>query len=145
MSAYCVLLVEDNAADARLTEMAMRESTPGVDFRWVQDGEEALAFLRRESGYKDVPRPDLVLLDLNMPRKDGRQTLRDVKSDESLRDIPILVLTTSASETDIEECYRHHANAYVVKPLGLDELIGTFSRICNFWFHDVAVLPRRKR
>lgn len=136
-----VLLVEDNPADARLTREAFIDAGRPVVMEWVRDGEEALAYLRRQPPYAEAPRPHLVLLDLNMPRKDGRAALAEIKSDASLRTIPVVVLTTSESMHDVRESYRAHANAYVTKPVDLDELTAKINALSEFWLTGVATVP----
>jgi len=136
-----ILLVEDNAGDARLAQEALKENKVHNNIYHVKDGVEAMTFLRREGPYADAPVPDLVLLDLNMPRKDGREVLAEVKDDPALRLIPIVVLTTSAAERDLVKSYDLHANAYVVKPLDLDQFIEVVQAIQSFWF-TIVKLPR---
>ncbi len=137
-----ILLVEDNPADVRLTREALREGAGGLRHRLhvVEDGVQALAFLRREAGYWEVPRPDLILLDLNLPRKDGREVLQEIKADPELRSIPVVVLTTSRSEEDVLRSYQLHANCYVTKPVDLDQFLEVVRRIEAFWL-GVARLP----
>jgi two-component system, chemotaxis family, response regulator Rcp1 len=136
-----ILLVEDNAGDARLAQEALKENKVHNNIYHVKDGVEAMTFLRREGPYADAPVPDLVLLDLNMPRKDGREVLAEVKDDPALRLIPIVVLTTSAAERDLIESYGLHANAYVVKPLDLERFVEVVQAIENFWF-TIVKLPQ---
>ncbi len=128
-----VLLVEDNPADVRLTEEALREGTVPLHLSVTPDGEEALAFLRREGRYAAAPRPDLVLLDLNLPRLDGRAVLAAVKADPSLRRIPVVVLSTSEAEADIATSYDLHANCYVSKSPDLDQFFRVMGIIEEFW------------
>lgn len=135
-----VLLVEDNPGDVRLTREALRDAKVRNNLHVATDGVEAMTFLRRESPYTDVPRPDLVLLDLNLPRKDGRQVLEELKDDESLRHIPVVVLTTSQAEQDILESYRLRANAYVTKPVDLDQFLKVVKSIEEFWL-EIVRLP----
>jgi CheY-like chemotaxis protein len=135
-----VLLVEDNPGDIRLTIEAMRESKVLVNLSVAQDGEQALSFLRREAAHRDAPRPDLILLDLNLPRKDGREVLAEVKADDSLRSIPVVVLTTSRAEEDILRTYNLHANCFITKPVDLDQFITVVGSIGEFWF-SVVRLP----
>lgn len=116
-----ILLVEDNPGDVRLTQEALKESKVLNSLDVVQDGVEALAFLRREDQYADAPSPDLILLDLNMPKKDGREVLAEIKSDVNLRRIPVVVLTISEAEEDILKSYDLHANSYITKPLDLEK------------------------
>jgi CheY-like chemotaxis protein len=135
-----VLLVEDNEADVRLTREALREAGENVRLSAVVDGEQALAFLRRQEGFADAPRPDLVLLDLNLPRKNGLEVLDELRADGSLASIPVIVLTSSAARQDVEACYAHGANAFVVKPLELDAFMDLIGAIRGFWL-EVAQLP----
>lgn len=137
-----VLLVEDSAADARLTREAFNDTGRTLTMEWVRDGEEALAYLRRQAPYSEAPRPHLVLLDLNMPRKDGRTTLAEIKADPALRSIPVVVLTTSENLDDVRESYRAYANAYVTKPLELDELSAKIAALSDFWLTGVATVPQ---
>ena len=135
-----VLLVEDNEADVRLTREALRESGDAVRMASVGDGELALSYLRREPGYEDVGRPDLVLLDLNLPRKNGLEVLEEMRADPDLACIPVIVLTTSAAEHDVVACYSRGANCFVVKPLELDAFMDLIDAIRTFWL-GVARLP----
>ncbi|HEY3397536.1 MAG TPA: response regulator [Armatimonadota bacterium] len=135
-----ILLVEDNRADIRLAEKAIRAS--GINYRLivVRDGAEALQYLREpESGTDLLHRPDLVLLDLNMPRRDGREVLSEIKSDDRLRSIPVVILTTSEAESDIQMAYRLHANSYVVKPMDVTQFMQVVGVLARFWD---AHLPR---
>jgi CheY-like chemotaxis protein len=136
-----VLLVDDDEGDLLMIQEALASSATAHEIHVVHDGEEALQFLRRQGPFEAAPRPDLVLLDLNMPRMDGRQVLAAVKADEELRTIPIVVLTTSRSPADIVSSYRLHANAYVTKPMSLDELTEVVHGIDDF-FSGIADLPR---
>ena len=135
-----VLLVEDSAAEARLALEALREGQFQVRLHIVSDGAQAMAFLRQEGAYQDAPRPHLVLLDLNLPRKDGREVLRDIKEDAALRRIPVIILTTSQAQTDIRRAYELHANCYVQKPLELEGFIETVRSIHRYWL-QLAELP----
>jgi CheY-like chemotaxis protein len=137
-----VLVVEDDLGDVALVEGAFAEHSVASDLHHVADGAEALAFLRREAPYAGAPRPDLILLDLNMPRVDGRETLARIKSDDDLKSIPTIVFTTSAAENDVASSYDAQANAYVTKPINLDDYERVVSEIRNFFGHTVA-LPRR--
>ncbi len=137
-----VLIVEDDAADVALIENAFVEHGVASRLHHVGDGVEALAFLRREEPYAQAPRPDLVLLDLNMPRVDGRQVLEEVKADEDLKSIPVVVFTTSATDSDVLSSYTAHANAYVTKPIDLDDFEQVLKKIHDFYGHTVT-LPRR--
>lgn len=135
-----ILLVEDNPGDVRLTREAFADASVSNNLSVVGDGEQAMAFLRRQGNYADAPRPDLILLDLNLPRKSGREVLEDVKNDPELLSIPVVVMTTSEAEGDILNSYYHHANAYVTKPVDLDRFIDVVSKIEGFWL-TVAKLP----
>jgi chemotaxis family two-component system response regulator Rcp1 len=135
-----ILLVEDNPADARLTREVFEGGRLTTHLNVVADGEEALAFLRREGAYADSPRPKLVLLDLNLPRKDGREVLQELKSDPMLSRIPVIVLTTSAAEADILHSYDLQANCFITKPLDLDEFFEVVRAIEDFWL-TTARLP----
>ena len=135
-----ILLVEDNEADVRLTREALREAGENVRLSAVADGDLALAYLRREDGFTDVPHPDLVLLDLNLPRKNGLEVLEEMRADERLACIPVIVLTSSAARQDVEACYARGANAFVVKPLELDAFMDLIGAIRGFWL-EVARLP----
>jgi CheY-like chemotaxis protein len=139
---FCdVLLVEDNPADARLTIEALSEGRVLNHLHHVTDGVEALQFLRREPPWTEAPTPDVILLDLNMPRKDGREVLSELKADPALRLIPVVVLTTSEAESDILRSYELHANCYVTKPVDLDKFIEIVRTIEAFWL-AIVKLPR---
>jgi two-component system, chemotaxis family, response regulator Rcp1 len=135
-----VLLVEDNEADVRLTREALRDAGDDIRLSSVTDGELALAYLRREDGYAEAPRPDLVLLDLNLPRKNGLEVLEEMRADPDLACVPVIMLTTSSAEHDIVACYSRGANCFVVKPLELDEFMDLIGAIRTFWL-GVARLP----
>lgn len=135
-----VLLVEDNPGDVRLTREAFKDAKVHLEIHVVNDGVEALDFLNQRGEYADSPRPDLILLDLNLPRKDGRDVLAEVKADVSLKSIPVVILTTSASDVDIESSYLLHANCYIAKPVDLDGFLTVVRSIDNFWF-SVVKLP----
>jgi CheY-like chemotaxis protein len=135
-----ILLVEDSPSDADLTEEALSDGKVLNNLHWVADGVEALAFLQRQGKYADVPRPDLILLDLNLPKKDGRDVLAHIKADPSLKLIPVVVLTTSAAERDILKTYELHANCYVTKPIDLEQFISVVRLIEMFWL-AVVKLP----
>ena len=137
-----ILLVEDNPGDTRLTQEAMRAAKMTNVLHVVEDGEQAMEFLRRRSRFKDAPRPDLILLDLNLPKKDGRSVLAEVKTDPDLRRIPVVVLTTSRSEEDVLQAYDMHANAYVTKPVNLEKFMRIVALIDEFWL-KVVTLPGR--
>jgi two-component system, chemotaxis family, response regulator Rcp1 len=136
-----ILLVEDNPGDVRLTMEALKEGKILNEVRVVEDGVEALEFLHRAGKYSDAPRPDLILLDLNLPRKDGREVLAEIKEDESLKKIPVVVLTTSAAERDILRAYNLHANCYITKPVDLEQFIHVVQLIEDFWL-TIVKLPR---
>ena len=139
-----ILLVEDNQGDARLAIEAMDDSKIKNNLVWVKDGVEAMEYLRKEGEYKNASRPDLILLDLNMPRKDGREVLAEVKSDDNLKSIPVVILTVSKAEEDIIKSYDLHANCYVTKPLDLEQFIHVVKSIEDFWFSIVKLPPDRK-
>jgi CheY-like chemotaxis protein len=134
-----ILLVEDSPSDVAMTTAALREGRIANIIHVVDDGEKAMAFLRREGEYSGVSRPDLILLDLNLPRKDGREVLAEVKSDPELHVIPIVVLTTSAAEADILRAYELHANSYVTKPVGFENFFDAIRDIENFWLSLVRL------
>ncbi len=137
---YDILMVEDNPADVRLAMEVWREAEVRHRLSVVQDGEAAMAFLRRGGAYARAPRPDIVFLDLNLPLQDGRELLAKIKGDPNLRRIPIVVLTTSNRELDIARSYDLHANCYVVKPVGIEQMIRVIRSTTEFWF-SVATLP----
>lgn len=136
-----ILLVEDNPGDARLTREALALSTIRHQLHHARDGEEAIAFLRREGAFAAAPQPDLILLDLNLPRRDGREVLQDVKRDSRLKHIPVVVLTSSQAEEDIMRSYQLHANCFITKPVDLDELNKVVQGIEQFWFTLVTLPP----
>lgn len=136
-----ILLVEDNPDDVDLTIEAFRESHSPSRLHVVEDGVEALAFLRRQGGYSDAPRPDLILLDLNLPRKTGYEVLVEVKADPVLRGIPVVVLTTSAAEADVARSYALSANCFITKPVDLDAFFGVVRLVDRFW-RNIVTLPR---
>ena len=135
-----ILLVEDNPGDQELTREAFREGRIANTLHIVEDGEQAMQFLRGEGEYADKPRPDLVLLDLNLPRKDGREVLAEIKQDPILKTIPVIVLTTSNSEQDVLASYGHHANCYLTKPVDRDDFLDVIRRLEDFWL-SVVRLP----
>jgi CheY-like chemotaxis protein len=135
-----ILLVEDNPGDVRLTKEALKEDKVSNNLHVVGDGMNALAWLRREGDYNDSPRPDIILLDLNLPKKDGREVLADVKADEELRRIPVVILTVSSAEEDIVKTYNLHANCYIRKPIDLDQFIEVVKAIKDFWL-SIVILP----
>ena len=136
-----ILLVEDNPGDARLAKEALKEAKILNNLFWVKDGEEAMSFMHKEGGYVDVPRPDVILLDLNLPRKDGREVLAEIKADEHLRRIPVVILTASQSNDDILKTYDLHANCYISKPLGLAQFVKVVEAIEGFWLTIVQLPP----
>jgi CheY-like chemotaxis protein len=136
-----ILLVEDNLGDARLTQEALKEGKIRNNLHHAKDGVEALQFLRREGGHAAAPTPDIVLLDLNLPKKDGRQVLAEMKADEALKTIPVVVLTTSEAEQDILRSYELHANCYVTKPVDLEKFISIVRAIEDFWLAVVKLPP----
>ncbi len=137
-----VLLVEDDPGDVLLTEETLLGSKIRTNLHVVGDGVEALAFLRREGVYEGVPRPDLILLDLNMPRKDGREVLAEIKEDQDLKTIPVAVLTTSSQDEDILKSYELHANCYITKPVGLEQFSTVVQSLEDFWFAIVKLPPK---
>ncbi len=139
-----ILLVEDNPGDVRLTREALKEGKILNHVSVVGDGVEALAFLRREDKYANAVRPDLILLDLNLPKKDGREVLAEIKADAGLKKIPVVILTTSAAEQDILKTYDLHANCYITKPVDLEQFIKIVRLIEDFWF-TIARLPSGAR
>jgi two-component system, chemotaxis family, response regulator Rcp1 len=134
-----ILLVEDNPGDVRLTKEALKDAMVRNNLSVAMDGVEALAFLRRQGKHAGVARPDLILLDLNLPKKNGREVLEDIKQDEALRHIPVVILTTSQAERDIAESYRLHANAYVTKPVDLEQFLTVVQSIEQFWLEIVKL------
>jgi chemotaxis family two-component system response regulator Rcp1 len=137
-----ILLVEDSPGDARLTLEAFKEGKLLNHFTVMNDGVEALAYLRREGQYAKAVQPELILLDLNLPKKDGREVLAEIKADERLLKIPVVVLTTSAAEEDIARAYSHHANCYITKPADLDQFLRVVHAIESFWL-TLVKLPSR--
>ena len=137
-----ILLVEDNPGDVRLAQEALKESKIRNRLYVVEDGVEATDFLRQQGKYGGVPRPDLILLDLNLPRKSGREVLTEVKSDESLKRIPVVVLTVSKAEEDIMKCYSNHANCYITKPLDFSQFMEITKSIEEFWLTIVKLPPK---
>ena len=140
-----ILMVEDNPGDVRLTQEALKEGKVRNKLHVVGDGVEALAFLRQEAKYSDAPRPDLILLDLNLPRKDGHEVLAEVKADESLRRIPVVILTISQAEEDILKTYDLHANCYITKPVDLDQFLKVVRTIEEFWLTIVRLPPNEAK
>jgi len=138
-----MLLVEDNPGDVRLTRESLKENKILVNLDVVGDGVEAMAFLRKQGKYSDAPEPDLILLDLNLPLKDGREVLAEIKNDPELHRIPVVILTTSATESDIIKSYNLYANAYVTKPLDMEQFGRITRSIEEFWLTIVKLPPHR--
>jgi len=136
-----ILLVEDNPGDERLTREALKEGKVYSNLHWVKDGVEALEFLRKQGKYKGTPRPDIILLDLNLPKKDGREVLQEIKNDDALKRIPVVVLTTSKAEEDVLRTYNLHANCYVTKPVDLEKFMVVVKTIDVFWLTVVTLPP----
>jgi two-component system, chemotaxis family, response regulator Rcp1 len=136
-----ILLVEDNPGDARLMIEALKESRVLTHLNVAQDGVEALSFLRQEGQYASIARPDLIMLDLNLPKKDGREVLAEIKADERLKTIPVVILTTSNAEQDIVKSYNLHANCYITKPVELEQFITVLRAIEDFWLTIVKLPP----
>lgn len=135
-----ILLVEDSPGDVRLIQEALKESKVLNEIYVVEDGLEAMSFLRREDKYPSVPRPDLILLDLNMPKKDGREVLAEIKADDELKRIPVVILTISLDEEDVFKTYNLHANCYITKPIGFDQFMKVVKSIEDFWL-TIVKLP----
>ncbi len=140
LNSFNVLLVEDSPGDVRLIKESLAEGELSHKLHVVSDGEEAMDFLRRQGRYSNEPRPDLILLDLNLPKKDGREVLSNIKGDPELKNIPTVVLTTSDSEQDIIMTYEHHANCYITKPVNLEQFIKVVNAIERFWL-SIVKLP----
>jgi len=138
-----ILLVEDNPADIRLTQVAIKNSKIANNLHVVNDGMEAMSFLKKEENYKDKPKPDLILLDLNLPRKNGFEVLSDIKNDPELRRIPVVILSISDAEEDLLKTYNLHANCYIKKPVDIIEFEKIVKSIGNFWF-SIVILPNNK-
>jgi chemotaxis family two-component system response regulator Rcp1 len=138
-----ILLVEDNAGDVRLTREALREGKVYSNLHWAKDGVEALEFLRREGNHAEAPRPDIILLDLNLPKIDGREVLAAIKGDDQFKQIPVVVLTTSKAEEDVLRSYALHANCYITKPVDLDKFILVVKSIDRFWLTVVTLPPQQ--
>ena len=135
-----ILLVEDSPGDVRLIQEVLKEGKVRINLRVAEDGAEAMDFLRRKGRHADAIRPDVILLDLNLPKKDGREVLAEVKSDEDLKRIPVIILTVSQAEEDILETYDHHANCYITKPIDMDEFLRVMRSIEEFWL-TIVTLP----
>jgi len=140
---FIILLVEDNPGDVRLTQEAFKESKFLHELYVVKDGEEAMEFLYQKGKFQNVPLPDLVLLDLNLPKKSGREVLAEVKNDPDLKYIPVVILTTSEADEDIINSYKLHANCYITKPVEFDKFLNIVKKIEEFWL-SIVKLPRRK-
>lgn len=138
-----VLLVEDNPGDVRLTQEAFQDARVHLEMHVVSDGAAAMEFLHRRGMYQQSPRPDLILLDLNLPIKNGKEVLAEIKSHPSLRTIPVVILTTSASDVDVELTYSLHANCYISKPVDLDGFLTVVRSIDNFWLSVVKLPPKK--
>jgi two-component system, chemotaxis family, response regulator Rcp1 len=136
-----ILLVEDNPGDVRLTIESLKESKVRNNLNVASDGVEALAFLRCQGKFKDAPRPDIILLDLNLPKKDGREVLAEIKGDNELKRIPVVIITTSKAEEDILRTYDLHANCYITKPVNLDQFMQVVKAIEDFWLMIVKLPP----
>ena len=136
-----ILLVEDNPGDVRLTQESLTDGKVRNSMQVVEDGVEAVAFLRREGKYANASRPDLILLDLNLPKKDGREVLAEIKADSNLKRIPVVVLTTSKAEEDVFKAYDLHANCYITKPVDLDQFTTVVRSVEEFWFTIVKLPP----
>jgi chemotaxis family two-component system response regulator Rcp1 len=137
-----ILLVEDNEGDIRLTIEAFKEAKIRNHIRVVRDGEEALAYLKKEASYADVETPDIILLDINLPKVDGKEVLNVMKTDPLLKSIPVIMLTTSSAESDVQESYANHANSYVIKPVDLDKFMEVIRSIEEYWI-SIVKLPSR--
>lgn len=137
-----ILLVEDNPGDVRLTQEVLKAGKLLTNLAVAKDGVEAMAILRRERPYENAARPDLILLDFNLPRKDGREVLAEIRADPNLRRIPVVVLTTSAAERDVLQAYDLHANCYVTKPVDLDQFVNIVQSIEDFWLTIVRLPPK---
>jgi CheY-like chemotaxis protein len=138
-----ILLVEDNPGDVRLTQEALKEGKVYSNLHWAKDGVEALEFLQRQGRHEKAPRPDIILLDLNLPKKDGREVLAVIKKTDQLKHIPVVVLTTSKAEEDVLRSYELHANCYVTKPVDLDKFITVVQSIDRFWLTVVTLPPAK--
>ena len=137
-----ILLVEDSPSDAEFTNAALKEAKVRNHLSIVEDGVQAMEFLRRQGRYSNAPRPDLIMLDLNLPRKDGREVLAELKADDNLRMIPVVVLTTSRAEEDIIRAYKLHANCYITKPVDFQQFLTVVRSIESFWLFVVTLPPR---
>jgi CheY-like chemotaxis protein len=140
-----ILLIEDNPGDVDLAREALDDNKFHNNLSVISDGEEAMAFLRREGAYAKAPRPDLILLDLNLPKKDGHEVLADVKADERLKRIPVVILTTSSAEADVLKTYNLHCNCYITKPIDLHQFMNVVKSIEDFWLAIVKLPPNRAK
>jgi len=140
---FVILLVEDNLADVRLTREALTNGKVKHELHVARDGVEAMAFLRNQGAFQKAPRPDMILLDLNLPRKDGREVLAEIKADPDLRSIPVIILTSSQADEDILKTYNLHANGYIVKPVDLEQFFRIIKQIKEFWMSIVVLPPNR--
>jgi chemotaxis family two-component system response regulator Rcp1 len=140
-SSFEILLVEDSPGDVRLTREALRDAKMHINLNVARDGIEAMAFLKREGALSHAPRPSLILLDLNLPKKDGRAVLEEIKNSPDLKSIPIVILTTSLSDEDVLRSYLLHANCYITKPVNLDGFLKVVKSIDNFWLSIVTLPP----
>lgn len=138
-----ILLVEDNPGDVRLTKEALHAGKVYSNLHWARDGADALEFLRRQGKHAGAPRPDIILLDLNLPKKDGREVLSTIKSDDAFKLIPVVILTTSSAEEDVLRSYELHANCFVTKPVDLDKFLQVIKSIDQFWL-TIVTLPSAK-
>ena len=136
-----ILLVEDSASDVRLTQEALKDARIANQLHVARDGEQAMSFLRGEGEYAERERPDLVVLDLNLPRKDGREVLREIKGDDQLRRIPVIILTTSASDRDVLDAYDNRVNCFLTKPIDFEQFIGVVRSMEHFWISVVRLAP----
>ena len=135
-----ILLIEDNPGDQRLTREALKEGKIRNNLSIVEDGEKAILFLKKEGNYLNAPRPDLILLDLNLPKMDGQEVLKIIKSDEDLKRIPVVILTTSSADEDILKAYNLNANCFITKPVDFDQFINVVKKVGEFWF-TIVKLP----
>jgi two-component system, chemotaxis family, response regulator Rcp1 len=141
LSSLNILLAEDNLADARLVKEVMREGKFLANLHHVEDGVETMAFLRRQPPYQDKPKPDLLLLDLNMPRKDGWEVLDDIRADSDLAGLPVIIMTTSDVQSDVQRAYDRHANCFLTKPVELEDFIRMLTLLKDFWLTAVRLPP----
>jgi CheY-like chemotaxis protein len=137
---FYIMLVEDNPGDVRLTQEALKESKLYHELFIAMDGEEALEFLHQEGRFEEVPIPDIILLDLNLPKKNGREVLAEIKEDPKLKQIPVVILTTSEADIDIERCYEMHANCYITKPVEFEKFLEMIKKVEDFWL-SIVKLP----